>query len=349
MMKYKHGAYPRKPWLRRVLMACVLLFGVLFVATLVTWQFYERNLKPVSSHAVAQSIAIDSGATPSQIADLLHQKGIIRSAWTFETYVRHKGVGAYLQAGTYTLSPSQSVQDIVSQLTHGKVTTELVTILPGQTIAQIKQSLLNDGFAQADVEKALTPATYENNAALVDKPIGNSLEGYLYPDSFQRTGTTTATQIVQQSIAEMQQHLTPSLRAAFAKQGLSTYQGIVLASIVEKEVSRNADRPQVAQVFLTRLSQGMTLGSDVTAMYGSKLAGQGSSLSYDTPYNTLIHTGLPPTPISNVDDSALQAVAHPASTDWLFFVAGDDGTTHFSHTLEEHQALTQQYCHKLCQ
>ena len=83
-------------------------------------------------------------------------------------------------------------------------------------------------------------------------------------------------------------------------------------------------------------------------MYGSRLAGQGRSLAYDSPYNTLIHTGLPPTPISNVDNGALQAVAHPASTDWLFFVTGDDGVTHFSHTLQEHQALTQQYCHKLC-
>jgi UPF0755 protein len=348
-MKYKYGNPQHSPWLRRILTAVVLLFAVLLIATLIIWHFYESNLRPVSSHATAQSITISSGATPSQIANLLHSKGIIRSAWTFETYVRHEGVGADLQAGAYSLSPSQSVQDIVAQLTHGKVTTELVTILPGQTIAQIKQSLLNDGFAQADVDKALDPATYANNAALVDKPATSSLEGYLYPDSFQRTSTTTAAQIVQESIAEMQQHLTPSLRAAFAKQGLSTYQGIVLASVVEKEVSKSSDRPQVAQVFLLRLSKGMMLGSDVTAMYGSQLAGQGGSLSYDTPYNTLIHTGLPPTPISNVDDSALQAVAHPATTDWLYFVAGDDGVTHFSHTLEEHEALTQQYCHKLCQ
>ena len=348
-MKYRAFTKQPKQWVRRGLIALGALLVVLVLATIVTWQFYEHNLKPVSSHAVAQTVTIDSGATLPQIADLLHSKGIIRNAWTFEAYVRHKGAGSYLQAGTYSLSPSQSVQDIVGQLTHGKVTTELVTILPGQTIEQIRQSLLNDGFAKDDVDTALNPATYENNAALVDKPIGNSLEGYLYPDSFQRDSTTKATTIVQESIAEMQQHLTPGLRAAFAKQGLSTYQGIVLASIVEKEVSKASDRPQVAQVFLLRMSQGMQLGSDVTAMYGSELAGQGKSLTADTPYNTLIHTGLPPTPISNVDDSALQAVAHPAGTDWLYFVAGDDGTTHFAHTLQEHEANTAQYCHKLCQ
>lgn len=340
---------PRRPWLKRVITAVGVLALVVIIATLAVWRYYEVNLKPVSAHATAQTVTVASGASPSQIADQLHDAGLIRSAWAFETYVRHEGAGEDLQAGTYSLSASQSVQDIVSQLTHGKVSTQLVTILPGQRLDQIEQSLINDGYSKADVEAALQPSQYEGNAALVDKPAGNSLEGYLYPDSFQRTGTTTVSQIVQESIAEMQTHLTPSIRAAFAKEGLSTYQGIILASIVTQEVNTPSDRAQAAQVFLKRLSIGMPLGSDITAMYGSRLAGQGTSLTYDSPYNTLIHTGLPPTPVSNVDNSALQAVAHPANTDWLYFVTGDDGTTHFSNTLEEHQALTQQYCHKLCE
>jgi len=343
-----NGMPQRRPWLRRVLVAVGILAVLLLVATLAVWHFYTQNLKPVNAHATAQTITVASGATPSQIADLLHDKGVIRNAWTFEAYVRHEGVGGALQAGTYNLSGSQSVQDIVAQLTHGKVTTKLVTILPGQRLDQIRQSLINDGFSESDVNAALQSSDYENNAALVDKPAGNSLEGYLYPDSFQRTDSTSVATIVQESIAEMQSHLTPDLRAAFAKEGLSTYQGIILASIVEQEVTTPSDRAQAAQVFLARLNNGTTLGSDVTAAYGSRLAGHGTSLKYDTPYNTLIHTGLPPTPISNVDNSALQAVAHPANTDWLFFVTGDDGTTHFSKTLQEHEALTQQYCHKLC-
>jgi UPF0755 protein len=348
-MVYKANKQSRKPWLKRVVLAVGTLLGVLILATVAIWRFYEHNLKPVSSQASTQTVTINSGTSPTEISDLLHNKGLIRNAWTFDAYVRHENVGADLQAGTYSLSASQSVQAIVAQLTHGKVTTELVTILPGQTIAQISQSLINDGFSKADVTAAMQPAQYEGNAALVDKPVGNSLEGYLYPDSFQRTSSTKASTIVQESITEMQSHLTPDIRAAFAKEGLSTYQGIVLASIVEKEVSKQTDRTQAAQVFLSRLSQGMMLGSDVTAMYGSQLAGQGDSLSYDTPYNTLIHTGLPPTPISNVDAGALQAVAHPATTNWLYFVAGDDGTTYFSTTLAEHDQQTAQYCHKLCE
>ena len=335
--------------LRRLGLVLLVVVAVLLLAVGGIWRFYDANLRPVSEHAKAQTIEVQSGATPSQIADLLHSKGIIRNAWTFERYVQSKGVSEYLQAGTYSLSPSQSVPDIVAQLTHGKVSTKLVTILPGQRLDQIRRSLINDGFKEADVEAALQPAQYEGMPALVDKPTGNSLEGYLYPDSFQRNSDTKPQLIVRESIAEMQQHLTPAIRASFAAHGLSTYQGIILASIVEQEVSTNSDRAQAAQVFLTRLSQGMPLGSDVTAMYGSLLAGQGTSLTYDSPYNTLIHTGLPPTPISNVSDSSLQAVAHPANTDWLYFVTGDDGTTHFAHTLQEHQANIQQYCHRLCQ
>jgi len=339
----------RRPWLRRVLIAAGILLFVLLAATLAVWKFYDINLKPVNAHGTPQTITIDPGTSPTEIADLLHNRGLIRNAWTFEAYVRHQGAGEFLQAGTYSLSPAQSVQGIVAQLTHGKVTTELVTILPGQRLDQIQKSLVNYGYSEADVAAALQASNYEGNAALVDKPVGNNLEGYLYPDSFQRTSSTDVSTLVQESIAEMQKHLTPELRAAFAREGLSTYQGIILASIVEQEVSNPDDRAQAAQVFLKRLSIGMPLGSDVTAMYGSRLAGQGDSLAYDSPYNTRLHTGLPPAPISNVDDGALQAVAHPANTDWLYFVAGDDGTTHFSHTLEEHQALTQQYCHKLCE
>jgi UPF0755 protein len=146
----------------------------------------------------------------------------------------------------------------------------------------------------------------------------------------------------------MNKQMSPTIRNAFASEGLTPYQGLTLASIVEQEVSTQADRNQVAQVFLARLAQGMPLGSDVTAYYGALSAGQTPSVNYDSPYNTLLHKGLPPTPISSVSVSSLNAVAHPAKTSWLYFVTGDNGVTYFSKTLAQHQQLTQQYCHKLC-
>jgi UPF0755 protein len=317
-------------------------------ATIVVRRVYSQNLKPASSSQTTQLVTIKDGESADSIATQLQQAGIIRSSWAFKLYVSSKEVRSALQAGTYELQPSLSVSEIVSRLTHGKIATNLVTILPGQRIDQVHTVLIQDGFTAADVDQALNPTQYADSPVLVDKPDGASLEGYLYPNSYQKTSSTTATTIVKAALTEMQKHLTPDVRAAFAQQHLSVYQGITLASIVEKEVSKSTDRAQAAQVFIKRLQIGMNLGSDVTAYYGSIAADKALSLQYDSPYNTRLHTGLPPTPISNISDSSLNAVAHPAQTDWLYFVAGDDGTTYFSKTLADHEALTQQYCKKLC-
>jgi UPF0755 protein len=117
---------------------------------------------------------------------------------------------------------------------------------------------------------------------------------------------------------------------------------------VIQEVNKPSDQAQAAQVFLYRLKHNSGLGSDVTTRYGAILAGRPPSLTYDSPYNTHIHQGLPPTPISTVSLSSLGAAAHPAGTNWQFFVTGDNGTTYFSTNLQDHQALTAKYCHKLC-
>jgi UPF0755 protein len=265
------------------------------------------------------------------------------------TLRRDNSLSTRLQAGTYKFSPSESASLIASQIADGKVAIDLVTILPGVRLSQIRDTFIKDKFATAAVDAALQPAQYSGSAALSDKPASASLEGFLYPDSYEKDANTDPKVIVQQSLDEMAAKLTPDLRDAYAKEGLSVFQAVTLASIVEQEVSKTTDRTQAAQVFLSRLALGMPLGSDVTANYGAIIAGQAPSLTYDSPYNTLIHTGLPPGPISNVSDSSLTAVAHPADTDWLYFVAGDDGNTYFSKTLEEHEALTKEYCHKLCE
>ena len=194
----------------------------------------------------------------------------------------------------------------------------------------------------------MEPAQYAGLPALAIKPPGVSLEGLLYPDSFEKTAATDPSVIIRESLVEMGEKLTPPLQTTFAHEGLSTYQGLVLASIVQQEVSSPSDQAQVAQVFLKRLSLGMPLGSDVTALYGAIEANQPPSLSYASPYNTLLHTGLPPTPISTVSQASLNAVANPAPTDWLYFVAGDNGTTYFSQTLQQQQANVAAYCHNLC-
>lgn len=330
-----------------------LLVVAILVASLVATVFvirhnYYENLKPVDTSERNQLVVVEKGSTASEIAVTLKSKGVIRETWAFEWYVRNHNLRDKLQAGSYYIRSSQSVQEIARILTQGQVATDLVTILPGQRLDQIQQSLVNAGFTPDDVEKSLNPELYKNHPALVDKPAGASLEGYLYPESFQRHPDTSAQVIITASLDEMQKRLTPGVRAGFVKHGLTIHEGVILASIVEQEVGKKSDRPIVAQVFLTRYKQGMQLGSDVTAFYGSIINDRKPSVAYDTPYNTRIHSGLPPGPISNVSQTSLEAIANPATTDYIYFVAGDDGNTYFSKTLKEHEALTAEHCKKLC-
>ncbi len=349
MARYRQGEKKKRSWVGALLLTLLVLVVLAGLALFVGWRYAISNLSPANPSGSAQEVTIKQGLSVGQIGQQLEKEDLVRKAWAFRLYVQLRGGANYLQAGTYTLSPSQSTQSIVEQLTHGKVATRLVTILPGERLNQVRASLINQGFSEADVDAALEPTQYEGLAVLADKPKGASLEGYLYPDSFQRTATSTAKDIVEQSIAGMGRMLTPARKAGFERQGLATYEALILASIVEKEVVTAADRAQAAQVFIKRTKLDMQLGSDVTAFYGSELAGVGQDVTYDTPYNTRLHAGLPPTPISNISAVSLDAVANPSATDWLFFVAGDDGTTYFSRTLQEHETLVKRYCIKLCQ
>lgn len=335
---------PRGLWW--VLGVVVLLF---VAGTALSRHIYNNDLGPVSSSQQIQIFKVEEGSSVKQIGSDLQKAKLIRSAWAFQLYVRGKQLSSHLQAGTYAFSPDQTTPEIAGILARGRSSTLLVTILPGRRIDQVRADLINYGFTPEAVDHALDPATYPGMPILSYLPAGNNLEGLLWPESFEKDPSSAPEDIVKQSLDLMGQHITPDIQAAFAAQGLTPYQGITLASIVTQEVNKPSDQAQAAQVFLSRLKNGTALGSDVTARYGAIVAGQSpSNLNYDSPYNTHLHTGLPPGPISTVTQDALNATAHPANTNWLFFVTGDDGTTHFSSTLEQHQALTKQYCHKLC-
>ncbi len=328
-----------------VIAVVILIIGGVIMAR----NHYYDSLKSVSASQTTVTVTIPSGSSLEQVADILENAKVIRKAWSFKQYVLSKDLENLIQAGTYAIKPSQDVAEIVEIITEGRVASNLVTIKPAQRIDQIEQSLVNSGFTPDSVVEALKPQKYAGHPALVDKPAEASLEGYLYPESFLRTAETTPEQIIRASLDEMQKRLTPDIRAAFAEQGLGVHRAITLASIVEREVPAGGERAQVAQVFLKRLAIGMRLESDATASYGAILAGAEPTLSYNSPYNTYRNDGLPPGPISNVSESSLAAVANPASTDWTYFVSGDDGVTHFSKTLAEHEALTAKYCTRLCQ
>lgn len=358
MKAYKFSKKTKKRSWRKIAPIIAVIILVLIGATLFMYRhMYTDNLRAVTPGQHKEVVvAIPSGSSVNEIAKILKTHNVIRTERAFKQYIRSQELASKLKAGTYRLYSDQTVAEIANDLVEGKVAVDLFTILPGQRLDQIRAAFIAEGFNANDVDKALDPNNYAGNAALVDKPKGASLEGYLYPDSFQKTAETSPSTIVEQSLAEMASYLTADLRAVYAAKNLTTYQAIILASIVEREVSNGEDRPKVAQVFIKRLSIGMMLGSDVTACYGAITAGVmqtgdncNNFVGYDSAYNTRIHTGMPPGPISNVSKSGLLSVANPTTTDYLYFVAGDDGMTYFSKTYDEHQAAVAQHCKLLCQ
>jgi UPF0755 protein len=348
-MLAKYKQYRRRPLLPKIIIGIIIILAVIALTTVIlVRRSYHQNLKPVSASQNTQLVNIPLGSSVKEVGQILQDAGVIRAGWAFEWYIRNNNLRDEIQAGTYYLRPNQNVEEITNIITQGKVATDLVTILPGQRLDQIEKALIKYGYSEESVKKALNPKNYKDHPALVDKPEEANLEGYIYPESFQKTATTSAETIIKASLDEMQKQLTPELRAGIVKQGLTVHEGIILASIIDQEVSDPEDKKTVAQVFLKRLREGQPLESDPTAIYGAVLDGQEPSIFYSSAYNTYENPGLPPTPVSNVSASALKAVANPANSDFLYFVAGDDGKTYFSKTLSQHEELTRQHCKKLC-
>jgi UPF0755 protein len=326
----------------------VAAIALLIISIIGVRVWYNHNLSPVSSASAPAYFMVDSGNSVHLIARDLHQAGLIRSPQAFETFVISNNYLNKLQAGTYNLSPSMSVKAIVGKMVSGEVAKNLLTILPGKRLDQIKPAFQKTGYSPAEIESAFDAGNYSGHPALAGLPAGASLEGYLYPDSFQKQTDTPAQLIVRESLDEMQKHLTAEIKKGFAAHGLSVFQGVTLASIILREADKPADQMTVAQVLLTRLNRNMALQSDVTAFYAADVAGMPHDLSIDSPYNTYQHLGLPPGPISNATKDALWAAGHPTSTDYLFYLAGDDGKMHFSHTQQEHQAAIEKFCKRAC-
>jgi UPF0755 protein len=333
-------------WRLWLIVAAIIVLIIAGGYGLHTW--YNHNLGPVSSSTQIIEFKVESGASLRQIAAGLKDDGLIRSAQAFETYVRGRHLYSKIKAGTYALRPSMSTPEIVSKLVNGEVSTSYFTILPGKTIGDIKQAFKQQGYKDAEIAAAFNTASYAGEPILNYLPAGASLEGFLYPDSFQREESTPASTIIRESLEEMQTHLTPEVISGLAAQGLTPYQGVTLASIVYQESGSSVAEPTIAQVFLLRMKQGMPLQSNVTANYAADLAGVARTVAINSPYNTYLHTGLPPGPIGNMPDTALNAVIHPSNTSYLYFIAGDDGTIHFSTTAAQHEQAIHQYCHKLC-
>lgn len=336
----------------KLLIALSVVGGIIALMTIGVVSFYS-SLLPVDGQAQENiRIVIRQGQSASQIAEMLQQHGLIRSKPAFELYTEMTGKNSQLRSGGYILKKSLSVQEIVEHLSSGKTDELRVTFLPGLTIEELADpevsgSLAQQGFTEREIKNALSKQY--SSLLFKDRPPGSSLEGYLYPETYIVSADDTLDHVFSLTFDEFYKQITDNkIEEQLKAQGLTLYQGIILASIVQKEVSDPSDQRQVAQVFLKRLREGTVLGSDVTFFYIAKKEGRTPSVNDPSPYNTRKNGGLPPGPIANFHLSALQAVANPATGDYMYFVAGDDGKTYFSRTEAEHNANVAAHCKKLC-
>lgn len=336
--------------MKKVLLWIVLGFVGVVVAlatTAVLW--YQNQLTPVEPTTSNTRVVVEvvAGSTPQQIGLQLEEQGVIRSARAFAIYTRLADVRGSLQAGSYRLSPADSTPDIVGYLVEGRVEQFTITFLPGATLAQHRQVLLDVGYSETEVDEALSQDY--THALFQDKPATADLEGYIFGETYTFGAEVAVPDILVHSFDTFYAAIErDDLATGWAEQGLSQYEGITLASIIQREVSGEQDSRQVAQIFLKRLADGMSLGADATFVYAAEKAGQTPSVDFDSPYNTRIYGGLPPGPIASPGVNALRAVANPAPGDYLYFVSGDDGTNHFARTLAEHEANTRAYCQANC-
>lgn len=338
----------RRKWL--IILIILIILGMLVGGVAAGGSmWYQTGLQSVTTdkNAVRVRVTIESGSTPEIIGKLLKEKGVIRDATVFMLYTKEKGVQGKLQAGTFNLKPSDSLATIVDHLVAGKTDEFSITFLPGANSMDHRKVLINAGYSEAEVDAALKK-TY-NHPVFASKPAGTDLEGYIFGETYQFTADATVEDILIRTFDELEKQVKQyDLVAQYQKRGLSLYQGITLASIVQREVADVADSKQVAQVFFKRLDEGYPLGADATFVYAARKVGATPSVDFESPYNTRKYKGLTPGPIASPGATALQAVAAPAAGDFLYFVSGDDGRTHFSRTLAEHDALTAQYCRKNC-
>lgn len=338
----------RKVW-RLVFAALAVLVAVVLIGGFVSYNWYSQSLQPLDvNHKQKVRFIVHRGEGNAKIAQNLQKAGIIRNNTAMVLYLQFTHKSASLQAGTYAISPSLSVPKIVEHLEKGKTDLFMVTILPGRSLAELKRDLIKDGYSGSEINAAFK-AKYDS-PLLADKPSSADLEGYIFPETFEMQADDNLQKLFEKSFDTLYDRLkTDGLIEKFKAHNLNIHQALTLASIVQKEASEPSDQPQVAQVFLTRLQNDIKLESDVTFIYAAKKLGVQPSVNLQSPYNTRLVSGLPPTPISNMNYSALQAVADPAQGDFLFFVAGDNGKIYYGKTIEQHQDNIKKYCHKLCQ
>lgn len=301
-------------------------------------------LAPVDPAGAARVIIVPPGSTAQDVGRLLERAGFVRDQGHFVAAARLRGAARALHPGEYRLSPAMSLLQIVDILARGDVVLHTVTIPEGFTAEQIVQTLAARGLADAGrlrevVRRGGASFSYDYLAGA-----GGSLEGYLFPDTYRFPRFLDERAIAAAFLARFDAVVVPLWRREGA--GRSLHEIVTMASLVEREARVPGEQPLIAGVLYNRLRRGWKLQVDATVLYAlgtHKPVVTFKDLEVESPYNTYRHTGLPPGPIASPGLGAVQAALRPTATDFLFYVAREDGSHVFSRTLAEHNAAIRRY------
>ena len=316
----------------------------------------EKDLtEPLDPASAVQAFKVETGESPYAVADRLQNVRLIPSAAALRDYLVYSGLDTTLQAGEFQLSAKMSPIQITWALQDATPSEISFRILPGWRMEEIAEALPTSGleFSQRSLlEITNQPADYltvETTPLLREMPPSASLEGFLYPDSYRLPRIISVRAFIKTLLDDFQIKVDRQIQDGFQRQGLSLYQAVTLASIIQREAVLEDEMPMIASVFLNRLNSGMNLDTDPTIQYalGYDLLGRTwwknplslDDLQVNASYNTYLHSGLPPGPISNPGLSALKAVAFPAQTRYFFFrmACDNSGRHNFAVTFEQHK------------
>ena len=319
------------------------LLGMMLAAALVFlgWMGYFAT-QPLPLRASPIEFTVKAGSTLRTASRQIEAAGVAMAAWQFTLLGRALGKAAEIKAGSYEVAQGITPLGLLEKLTRGDVTQVDIVLQEGWTFRQMRAAL--------DAHTAIRHDT----AGLTEREIMEKLsvegraEGRFFPDTYLFAKGSADLDILKRSYRQSEKILLTEWQSREA--GLpyaSSYEALIMASIVEKETGQSHERTQIASVFLNRLKRGMPLQTDPTVIYGLGEQFDGNlrkrDLLADGPYNTYTRTGLPPTPIAMPGLASIQAALHPVRTDMYYFVARGDGSSQFSRTLEEHNRAVAKY------
>ena len=295
-------------------------------------------------------VEIPNGATLTKVSSILEENKLIKNKVLFKVVSKFKEDNNGVKAGKYLLSQKYSNSEILDILISGKTYNDgiKVTIPEGSTYKEVIKYLTNKKIGKAEVYEELinNPKEFYDKYKFLDEKDITTLEGFLYPDTYYFEKDMSEKDVISAMLKRFSEVYTPELKEKQKKMGLTLQQVINMASIIEKEAVKDVDRPKIAGVFYNRLEIGMPLQSDATIQYifdERKHIVSYSDLKIDSPYNSYLNKGLPPTPISNPGIKSIEAALEPEDNDYLYFVATVDGGNNYSKTYDEHLKYVKEY------